>query len=148
MRRSDRMQTLLKLAGVVERAARLRLAQANADMQRKEQQHKQLTEYEREYAEQWIASGKSGLSGAALASLAAFRANLASALVVQGQSVAGAHEALARSAEHWAVQRNRQRVFNELLVKALEQERRELQKRSQRDVDESSAIRAPGPRLP
>jgi len=148
VKRSDRMQTLLKLAGLVERASRLRLAQANTDLHRKEQQQRQLTEYQREYAEQWIASGKSGLSGAAVASLSAFRANLAAALAVQDRSVATAHEALTRSAEQWTVQRNRQRVFNELLGKALAQERRELQKRLQRDADESSAVFAPGPRIP
>ena len=86
MKRSRRLETLVKLAQLAERGARERLAQSNRELQRREQQQQQLESYEQEYATRWLAAGRDGIAGAELAQLGAFRASLADTLAIQQRS--------------------------------------------------------------
>ncbi len=139
MKRSRRLQTLVRLAGAAERQARLRLAQASQDLGRKEQQARLLESYDAEYAESWIERGRSGLSGADLGRLGAFRASLASTIGVQDEAVRAARARLANDAARWSQERNRVRVFDELVERAQLQERRVAERREQRAIDDLRA---------
>lgn len=136
MKRSQRLQTLVRLAGAAERQARLRLAQTSQDLGRKEQQAGLLESYDAEYAERWIERGRSGLSGADLGRLGAFRASLASTIGVQQQAVRAARAQLSCDATLWAQERNRVRVFGDLVERAQREERRVAERREQRTIDD------------
>ena len=54
MSRARRLQTLVRLAGMAERNARLALARSTAEVQRREVQQGQLESFDAEYARSWI----------------------------------------------------------------------------------------------
>ena len=139
MKRSRRLQTLVRLAGAAERQARLRLAQASQDLGRKEQQARLLESYDAEYAESWIERGRSGLSGADLGRLGAVRQSLAVTIGGQEEAVRAARARLANDAARWSQERNRVRVFDELVERAQLQERRVAERREQRAIDDLRA---------
>jgi flagellar FliJ protein len=139
VKRSRRLQTLVRLAGAAERQARLRLAQTSQDLGRKEQQGRLLESYDVEYAAGWIERGRVGLSGADLGRLAAFRASLASTIEIQQEAVRTARTQLARDAGNWSQERNRMRVFGDLVERARDQERRVAERREQRAIDDLRA---------
>ena len=122
MKRSQRLQTLVQLVQLAERGARERLAQANRELHRREQQQQQLETYEQEYATRWLETGRQGIAGAQLAQLGAFRASLAGSLAVQERAVGAA--------------RNRQRMFEDLAARARADEEREAARRLQKLMDD------------
>lgn len=136
MKRSQRLATLSRLAGMAERGARLRLAQANQDLLRKQQQQRLLHDYDAEYAERWLQSGRDGVSGRRLVELGAFRAGLARTLEVQDLAVHGAAETLQRQAIEWRRGRERLRVMEELVESAGRRENHEVERREQRLLDD------------
>ena len=135
MKRSQRLQTLVQLVQLAERGARERLAQANRELHRREQQQQQLETYEQEYATRWLETGRQGIAGAQLAQLGAFRASLAGSLAVQERAAPTARSWTARSARHCAA-RNRQRMFEDLAARARADEEREAARRLQKLMDD------------
>ena len=136
MKRSRRLETLVKLAQLAERGSRERLAQSNRELQRREQQQQQLESYEQEYATRWLAAGRHGIAGAELAQLGAFRASLADTLAIQQRAVGVAREQSALSAAQWRAVRNRQRMFEDLAARARADEEREAARRLQKLMDD------------
>ncbi|MFM7273508.1 MAG: flagellar export protein FliJ [Gammaproteobacteria bacterium] len=87
MSRARRLQTLARLAGMVERNARLALARSTTELQRREAQQTQLESFDAEYASAWIEAGHSGLRGREVVALGAFRASLGRTLDAQRAAV-------------------------------------------------------------
>ena len=137
--RSRRLATLERLAGMTERAARLRLARANQDLQRKLGQQAQLESYDAEYATRWLESGRAGLSGRRLGELAAFRQSLARTLQTHATAVGNARATLGQEGALWRRERERLRVFGALVESARRHEERESEKRRQHALDDLSA---------
>jgi flagellar FliJ protein len=136
VKRSQRLQTLVKLVQLAERGARERLAQANRELHRREQQQQQLESYEQEYATRWIETGRHGIAGTELAQLGAFRASLADTLAIQERAVGAAREQSVLSAAQWRAVRNRQRMFEDLAARARADEEREAARRLQKLMDD------------
>jgi flagellar FliJ protein len=136
VKRSQRLQTLVQLVQLAERGARERLAQANRELLRREQQQQQLESYEQEYATRWLESGRQGIAGAQLAQLGAFRASLAGSLAIQERAVGTAREQSVLSAAQWRAVRNRQRMFEDLAARARADEEREAARRLQKLMDD------------
>jgi flagellar export protein FliJ len=139
MSRARRLQTLARLAGMVERNARLALARSTTELQRREAQQTQLESFDAEYANAWIEAGHSGLRGREVVALGAFRTSLGRTLDAQRAAVRQAGEARTLDAARWRVLRERLRVFGELADRAAEQEERARDKRAQRFLDELAA---------
>lgn len=142
MKRSRRLRTVADLAALAEAASRRRLATATQDLLRKEQQQTQLQAYDGEYAERWIETGRAGLGGIAIQRLARFRAGLGESIGLQEQFVDAARRAAAERAAEWAAQRERVRVFEDLVARARRVEEREQERREQRVQDDLSAGRS------
>jgi flagellar export protein FliJ len=141
MKRSQRLGTLSRLAGMAEHAARLRLAQANQDLLRKQQQQRQLRDYDAEYAERWLEAGRDGVSGRRLVELGAFRSGLARTLAVQDAAVGGATELLQHEAGEWRRRRERLRVMEKLVDAARRREDYVAERRLQRVIDDLAGSR-------
>lgn len=137
--RSRRLATLERLAGMTERAARLRLARANQDLQRKLGQQAQLESYDAEYATRWLESGRAGLGGRRLMELASFRQGLARTLQAQAIAVGNARAVLGQEGARWSLERERLRVFGQLVESARKHEEQEAEKRRQHALDDLSA---------
>jgi flagellar protein FliJ len=136
MKRSRRLLTLVKLAGMAENAARQRLARANQELIHKQQQQRLLQSYDDEYSERWIETGRRGISGAELHRIGAFRTSLGATIKLQESQVAQSREGVARSASTWAGQRGQLRIFTELQQRARKLENAAADKREQRTVDD------------
>jgi flagellar export protein FliJ len=144
VKRSRRLQTLVKLVQLAERGAREQLAQANHELLRREQQCRQLEGYDAEYAARWLDSGRRGVDGAELARLGAFRASLASTLAIQERAVEAAREQAAQSATRWSATRDRLRTFEDLVERTRAAESREAERREQNALDDLPPRREPG----
>jgi len=136
MKRSQRLQTLVKLVRLAERGARERLAQANAELQRREQQQRQLESYDAEYALRWIEKGRAGLDGAELGRLGAFRDSLASTIAIQERAAEAARQQAALSIAQWRATRERLRMFEDLAERTRVAEEREAERRQQNALDD------------
>jgi flagellar export protein FliJ len=137
--RSRRLAVLERLAAMAERTSRIRLAQANQELQRKQRQQQQLEEYDAEYARRWIAAGRAGLGGQSLGQIGAFRHSLGRTLDIQAGAVRGAQTGLAREVSAWQRQRERLRVFAGLVETAQAAEQREAERKAQRMLDDLAA---------
>lgn len=136
MSRARRLQTLVRLAGMAERNARLALARSTTEVQRREAQREQLESFDAEYARSWIEAGRAGLPGRDVVALGAFRTSLGRTLDAQRAAVRQAAEARGLDAARWRVLRERLRVFDDLADRAAEQEERAREKRRERMLDE------------
>jgi len=136
MKRSARLDTLVKLAAMAERASRLRLARANQEQQRKLAQRRQLETYDLEYARRWLEDGRAGVSAHRLQQVAAFRDSLAHSVELQREVERLAREGLQRDAGQWRGSRERLRVLARLQRDALASEDREQERRAQRVLDD------------
>ena len=136
MKRSERLNTLARLAGSIERAARTRLAHANQDVSRKLNQEQQLRDYESEYSNRWIASGRRGIEGTELQRIGAFRNSLQRAISTQEGVLAEARTNAGHAAMFWSKQRNRLNTLEDLVERARGREYLEREKRLQREIDE------------
>lgn len=145
MSRARRLQTLARLAGMVERNARLALARSTSELQRREAQQTQLESFDAEYASAWLEAGRSGLPGRDVVALGAFRTSLGRTLDAQRAAVRQAGESRTLDAARWRVLRERLRVFGELADRAATEEERARDKRAERFLDELAARRRPGP---
>jgi flagellar export protein FliJ len=137
MSRSARMETLLRLRSLAETAARRRLAQSSAELQRREAQCEQLQSYDREYAASWIERGAQGIDGAHIARFGLFRASLSATLATQQHAVQAGREQVSLRASQWADMRAREKVFEELAQRARRDEERERERREQRLADDN-----------
>ena len=145
MSRARRLQTLVRLAGMAERNARLALARSTAEVQRREAQQSQLESFDAEYARSWLEAGRAGLPGRDVVALGAFRTSLGRTLDAQRAAVRHAAEARALDTARWRVLRERLRIFSDLAGRAAEQEERALEKRRERMLDELAARPRGGP---
>lgn len=136
MKRSRRLQTLVRLAAAVERRARIGLGNASQDLARKQQQTGQLESYEQEYSARWIERGRGGMSAGELATMTAFRSSLARIIDVQRNAVAAARTERAQQAQRWSRERNRLQAMERLVERASDAERRVAERLEQRATDD------------
>jgi len=139
MKRSDRLKTLTRLTESAERLARIQLAKATQEVQRKRAQQVQLEEYLGEYRRNLIASGEQGISGHALSRHRVFLDGLERTIETQVSAVAKAQHALQQSMAIWHAQRQRHQVFDGLVDAAKAEENREVLRKEQKALDESGS---------
>jgi flagellar export protein FliJ len=138
VKRSRRLDTLVRLAAMAERNARTGLARATQDLMRKDGQQRQLESYETEYGEAWLDAGRRGLPGDRAKGLAAFRDSLANTLEAQRSSVRLATSQRDEQAHRWQGMRAQLRVFEDLAKRSRQDEERERERKLQKAIDELS----------
>jgi len=136
MKRSERLRVLTRLTDSAERLARIQLAKANQDVQRKKEQQRQLVSYASEYQQSLVRAGEAGLTGAQLSRYQLFIGSLDKTIETQQLAVQRSQQQAGQSTAIWQAQRNRQRVFDDLVERARGDEQIDENRREQRAMDE------------
>ena len=139
MKRSRRLETLVRLAAMAENTARTGLARANEDVVRKDRQQQQLESYEAEYGAAWLEAGRNGMSGLQAKGLSAFRDSLATTLEGHRASVRTATLQREEYARRWRGMRAQLQVFEDLAARARRAEDIERERKLQKAMDELAA---------
>ncbi len=141
MKKSRRMQTLVKLARLEEEQAVLRLSEARALYAGQVNRLRELESYHREYTQRMAQLGGTGTDIARLNEYRAFIHQLGEALKIQRQQVAEAREALERQDQSWMEARTHHKALGNYRQRCQREEDLLQAKREQKESDER-AMRA------
>jgi flagellar FliJ protein len=135
-KRSQRLQTVLRLAELKQQRAAEQLAQSirNADAQ--QQQGQQLTVYQQEYTEQYRESGAKGVDAGKLQNFQRFFANLDNAFETQQQRIELSKGQQQQAREQWQQQYTRQQKMSGLVSRVEFEEEHQLEAKLQRELDD------------
>jgi flagellar FliJ protein len=136
MRRSQRLETVLEVAGDAERKAAAALAAAEARLLEAEHKLVELERYEQEYRAALRRKTTSGIDATQLRAFHAFIARLGDAVLQQGVVVKRAHEERDVCKTRWQDAGRRSRSVGKAVEHASEDERRAEARRDQRESDE------------
>ena len=140
MKRSQRLATLLKLVAMAEKNSRRALGEASHRTKECHDQLEMLSRYQREYSEQWLNRGQSGITGSDLRLLDGFRKQLDGTVTTQNHQLALAEQQKAQAAARWQQTRLRETSLLGLYESQLAREELESEKRVQREMDERSVV--------
>ncbi len=133
---SDRLTTLLRLVALREERAARQLGAATEQQQAEEQRGRQLSEYEREYQNQYLQRGREQpMSRSQLLNYRGFFNQLDQIQQHQVRVVAERAEALEQARAAWLAQYAKRRLLTQVRDRARQQEehRRELRLQSELD---------------
>ncbi|MFG1489441.1 flagellar export protein FliJ, partial [Oceanospirillum sp. HFRX-1_2] len=104
-----------------------------------ELKRKQLLEYELEYHEKIIETGRSGINGATLRTYFGFMDKLSDAANQQVGHIAELEQQVDQVQQYWFKTRGKLKAFESLVEKAEQQEAAEADKQEQKALDEFAA---------
>ncbi|MFA7554506.1 MAG: flagellar export protein FliJ [Spongiibacteraceae bacterium] len=133
---SQRLQTVLKIAQLRERAAAEKLAVSIRNVDAVSQQQQQLEQYKNEYNDHFQALGAQGQSVGQLSNFIRFYSSLDGAAVAQGQRLALAQDQRDAASKLWRQQYSRQKNMQKLVEKKQQQEQCEQDNKAQREQDD------------
>ena len=135
-KRSERLQTVLRLAELRQQAAAEQLARSIQNAQAQQQQGEQLALYQQEYSEQYKSGGSAGLNAQQLQNFQRFFANLDTARETQQETITLAEGQQQRSRDQWQQQYSRQKKMAGLVDRVAFEEEQEEEKKLQRELDD------------
>lgn len=133
---SQRLQTVLKIAQLRERAAAEKLATAIRNADAVSQQQQQLEQYKSEYNGHFKTLGAQGQSVGQLSNFIRFYSSLDGATVAQGQRLVLAQNQRDAASKLWRQQYARQKNMQKLVEKKQQQEQHEHDNKTQREQDD------------
>ena len=136
MKRGKRLEPVHDLALEAERAAARRLADAERAVADSQQRLEQLEQYEREYRAGLQQRVTEGIGASGLRDYQAFLARLGEAVAQQRTSLARAIGDRDAAREQWLTSSTRRRAVGKVIEQAEVADRRALERREQRELDE------------
>ncbi len=136
MDNSKRFKPIVDLAHDAERQAARALGTALQRLNESKEQQRQLYSYRDEYAQRLQQAGNEGISGQKLNEYRHFMAKIDAAITSQMAVVEKAQVILDEKKQFWFAKRGRSKALDSVLDHYLEQERRDLDRRDQREQDD------------
>lgn len=142
-KRSERLQTVLRLAELRQQAAAEQLARSVQNAQAQQQQGEQLERYQQEYSEQYKSGASEGFNAQQLQNFQRFFSNLDSAMETQQETIALAKGQQQQSRDQWQQQYARQKKMAGLVDRVAFGEEQDEEKKLQRELDDRFRARKP-----
>lgn len=139
MKRSERLKNIMAMAEKKEQDAANALGYLNNKVSNEQLKRSQLLEYELEYHEKIIETGKSGITGAALRTYFGFMDKLNDAANQQVGHIAELEQQVDQVQQYWLKTRGKVKAFESLVAKAEQQEIAEAGRQEQKILDEFAA---------
>jgi len=140
-KRSERLQTLLKLAAMREQTAARQLAQSNEQLQQAQQQRQQLQQYERDYQQHYVDAGGAAVGKNFLLNYQGFFRQLEAVQVQQSRMVELRESDRERARLRWLEQYMKRQLLTRLREQRLATEALAVEKKMQREFDDRAARR-------
>lgn len=135
-RRIQRLTPVVEQATRAERDAARALGQAQQKLVQSETQLRELQRYLSEYQQQWLTSGRQGVSGQWMVNYQRFLGQLDTAIDQQQRSVAWHQDNLAKVRERWRQCHMRLEGLRKLVQRYQDEARRRADAREQKQFDE------------
>ena len=135
-RRIQRLTPVVDLATRAERDAARVLGQAQQKLLQSENQLRDLQRYLSDYQQQWLTSGRQGVSGQWMVNYQRFLGQLDTAIEQQGRSVEWNRDNLRKARERWQQCHMRLEGLRKLVQRYQDEARRVADAREQKQFDE------------
>ncbi|KHL70638.1 MULTISPECIES: flagellar export protein FliJ [Pseudomonas] len=135
-RRIQRLAPVVDLATRAERDAARVLGQAQQKLLQSENQLRDLQRYLSDYQQQWLTSGRQGVSGQWMVNYQRFLGQLDTAIEQQGRSVEWNRDNLRKARERWQQCHMRLEGLRKLVQRYQDEARRVADAREQKQFDE------------
>lgn len=135
-KRSDRLQTVLKLAQIRQRLAAEQLGEMTRNAQALEQQEDQLRHYQLDYGEHFKTLGSAGSTPGLLRNYQGFFQQLDRALDTQRERLVLARNQREASRRQWQNQYAREKNLEKLVQRTVQEEQQATEKKQQRELDD------------
>lgn len=142
MVRSKRIKPIVKMAHNTERDAARALGEALGYLDENVKQLNLLFSYREEYNQKLQASGSEGMTGQALNEYRQFMAKIADAIENQQKAIDQARQDLEQKKQFWFAKRGRSKALDKVLDRYLEDERRQLERRQQKELDDRAGVKS------
>lgn len=139
MKRSQRLKNIMSMAEKKEKDAANALGYLNTKIAGEEQKRQQLLDYELEYHDKIIETGKAGISGSTLRTYFGFMNKLNDAANQQVGHIADLEQQVDQVQQYWFKTRGKLKAFESLVEKVEQEEAREADKQEQKVLDEFAA---------
>ena len=136
MVKSKRFEPIAMLARDSEREAAKALGNALRHLDEQVQRMEQLKSYRSDYNQRLNASGSHGMKGQQLNEYLSFLSKLSTAIEQQELAIHQARQALEEKKRFWFARRGRSKALDAVLDKYIQNERKQLEKREQRELDD------------
>ena len=136
MKKSKRIQPIIRVAESKEQRAAVELGRAQNQLQEQVKRLQDLQSYQQEYRTRLQETGRNGISISKLQSFRSFLDKLEIALVQQKQAVTMAEELVASRKQQWFASRDKVKIYNNVATKYVNAELRQEEKQEQKDSDE------------
>ncbi|EMR14277.1 flagellar protein FliJ [Methylophaga lonarensis MPL] len=138
MNRAAKLSPVVKMASqAVEQAAR-GLAEANAVLQRDQQQLDSLLQYREEYLQRFRRADPMHMPAQKALELRAFLAQLDQAITLQEQQIQRSRKIVNQHQQHWQEKRQREQAVQTLVTRYQIEQRQQLSRKEQSEADEHS----------
>lgn len=136
MKRSRRLQPVVKVAESREQQAARALGQSQQDLAQAEQRLAELEAYREEYIRRFHSEGATGMSAAQMGDYRQFLHKLARAIEQQGHVVGQAKKAVEAQRQHWFKSRGKVQMLDNVVSRYAADEQRESDRKEQHEQDE------------
>lgn len=138
-KRSDRLQTLLKLAAMKEQAAVRQLAASTERLSAAEQQLRQLADYQQDYEQRYVGQVGQSVDRRFFTNFQGFFRQLEGAQQQQELAIAHRDREREQARAQWIDLYARRRLLDNIRERWLRREELEVDKKLQRELDDRSA---------
>ena len=141
MKKSQRLEPVVKVAENREQQAARALGQAQAQMNQAEQRLAELKNYKEEYLRRFHTQGSRGMSAAQMEDYRRFLAKLDAAIAQQQRVVEQAARAVEVQRNHWFERRGKTRALDKVVERYQADEQRREDLKEQGEQDEQNQCR-------
>jgi flagellar FliJ protein len=138
MKRSKRLEPVVKVAENHKQQAAKALGDSQSALQQAQQRLDELKNYREEYVRRFHASGAVGMSAVQMADYRLFLSNLSRAIEQQTQLVKQAEVAVDKQRQQWFNRRGKVKMLDKVVSRFQADEQRVVDKKEQQEQDEQS----------
>jgi len=138
MKKSSRLQPVVKVAENREQQAAKALGDSQAALQQAEQRLTELKQYREEYIQRFHAAGAAGMAAAQMGDYQKFLHKLAMAIEQQAQIVVQTSGVVEQKRQAWFQTRGKTKMLNNVVSRYQAKEQRDTDRKEQNEQDERS----------
>ena len=135
-KKSERWQTLRKIADQFEQRAAQSLGQSQGNLSQQQQRLEELLRFREEYQQQFQQAGAQGMDGTSLHSFQQFLIQLDQAIAQQRQTVTAAEQDRDHKRHSWQDTHKTTRIYDKTIDRFVAQEQRQQNRKEQRETDD------------
>jgi flagellar protein FliJ len=141
VKRSRRLDRIVRLASVAEQRAALAVARAESDIQRAQAQRSELRRYQADYLKRLMGEGSMSLAGYDAQKLRVFVQRIEQAIAILDRTITKLNKRVERERAAWIAEQRRTTVIGDIAARVRGAESRTAEANLQHEIDDRSAIR-------